>query len=215
MRHLTIDNIRALVEKLPKLEPNRRPLAYPGKRWPTRVAWFIKLATMSHNNAGHLVFKGFQTHQYIGKPNRLRALEARKFLQRARQPGAVIYDMFQATFDRNGLLAYTCQKPNKARHSAGCGAFTAYHPHIPPPHIEVVEAFIKPLYVKYIGGMRLYSQKKTLRVEELDAYYEWYQKQFNRRLRRPKPQAMSVIANEVVGAEPEGPEEAESQEVPF
>jgi hypothetical protein len=209
MKRFTIAAIKAQVEKSPKLEPCRRPLAFPGRKWPTKVAWFIQLATMYHDQHGRMAFKDHKTHQYIGKPNRLRAMEARNFLRQAKQPSMCIYDMFQATFDRGGLVAYSHQKYNRGRVAMGCGAFTAYHPHIPPPNIEIVEAFVKPLYVKYIGGMRLYSQKKTLRVEELDAYYEWYQKQFNKRLRRPKPAAMSVIANEIVGGEPlesEGPE---------
>jgi hypothetical protein len=211
MRHFTIQHIRGLLEKAPKLQADRRPLAMPGKKWPTRVAWSIKLADFSHDAHGRIEFKSFRTLEYIGKPNRLRALEARNFIRQAKKPGTLIFEMFQATFDRAGLLAYVLQKYNKQKFMHGCGAFTAYHPHIPPPQVEIVEAFVKPLHVKYVGGHRLYSQKKHLKVEELDAYYEWYLKQFRRRLRRPKPVAMSVIAGELM--DPEGqPLEAPAQE---
>jgi hypothetical protein len=181
------------------------------------VAWSITVARVRVNGRGHLLFSHHQSLNYIGKPNRLRALEARKFINKARLPGFVLYDMFQASFDKAGLLGYIIQRFNRTRYVMGCGAFTAYHPHIAPPHVEVVEAFVKPLHLKYIGGMRLYSQKKTLKVEELETYYEWYHKQFGRKLRRPKAGSMSVIANELVGAEPSEPEEPEPepQEVPF
>ena len=139
MRHYTLDYVRRLVGQAPQLQADRRPSPMPGKNWPTRVAWFIKLADLGHNPRGHLMFKNYRTHSYIGKPNRLRALEARNFLRQARQSGVVIFDMFQATFDRGGLLGYVVQKFNKAKYSMGCGAFTAYHPHIPPPAVEVIE----------------------------------------------------------------------------
>ncbi len=214
MRHYTLNYIWSLLKDRPALEPNRRPLGMPGKTWPTRVAWRIKLAQMAHDNAGHIVFSHFQTLEYIGKPNRLRALQARSFLQRASKAGLVIFDMFQASFDKGGLLAYITQSVHKARFNMGCGAFTAYHPHIPPPQVEIIEAFVKPLHLKYIGGQRLYSQKKSLRVEELDAYYEWYLKQFRKRLRRPKPGSMQVIANEVVPSAVEAETQTEFIDLP-
>jgi hypothetical protein len=219
MRYFTLQHIKRLVDKAPKLEAARRPLPMPGKLFPTRVAWYIKLVNLGHDAQGHMKFEGFQTHHYIGKPNRLRALEARNFMQKARQPGVLIFDMFQATFDRGGLLGYVTQKHNRAKQAVGCGAFTAYHPHIPPPQVEIIEAFVRPLHIKRVGGMRLYSQKKTLKVEELDAYYEWYLKQFAKKLRRPKPAPMVVEDGVVVGAQlpepPEAPEDPEFKAVPF
>lgn len=168
----------------------------------------ITLANYSHDNAGHVKLNNFRSHSYIGKPNRLRALEARNFIAQAKKPNIIVAEMFQATFDRGGLLGYITQKFGHTKFSMGCGAFTAYHPHIAPPQIEVVEAFVKPLHLKYIGGMRLYSQKKTLKADELDTYYEWYLKQFGKRLRRPKATAMQVIANELVPTGPEASTEA-------
>lgn len=189
--------------------PDRRPEAFPGKKWPIRVAWYIQVAQLGNDDAGHVLYRDIQSLSYIGKPNRYRALEARAFLQRAKRPRTFILNMFQALFDRAGLVAYNLQKMNKARIVVASGAFTAYYPH--SSQAEILETLVKPLYLKRIGGMRLFSQKKTLKVEELEAYYEWYQKQFKRRLRRPKPVALAVIAGEIVGPEQESLPEVETE----
>jgi hypothetical protein len=194
MRHITHSYIAGLVAGGPKLLADRRPKPMPGKKWPTRVAWHIRLANSTNAPDGHLIFRNVRTLNYIGKPNRYRALEARNFLAQVQKGNVMVLSMWQAEFDAGGLVAYIVWNMGHDKYQQSTGAFSAYHPH--SSQVEVAEAFIKPLHLKYIGGMRLYSQKAKLSAEAVEAYYEWYQKQFKRRLRRPKSVPTMVIAGQ-------------------
>lgn len=199
MRRLTLDYMAKLVKAMPKLALDRRPALMPGKKWPTRVAWYIQLANRKPitNSSGEVVkfqIENVRHLSYIGKPSQYRALEARKFLEQTQSSASHIVEMWQAEFDKAGLVAYRLWKGKNL--TGVSGAFWAYHPH--SPQVDIVEAFSRPLHIKYIGGMRLYSQKKRLSQEAVDAYYEWYHQQFKRRLRRPKATASAVIGGEVV-----------------
>lgn len=191
--------MQKLVEAQPKLEQNRVPAPFPGKRWPTHVAWHIEYAERRIVNPGtakvRAEFFNTRTLQYVGKPNRYRALQAWKLLQQARQGKCFLLDNWQAEFDKAGLLAYTTF-PGAI---GSCTAFFAYHPH--SAQVEIVQSFIKPLYLKYVGGMRLYSQKKKLAQDAVDAYYEWYHKHFKRKLRRPKAVPTAIVGGELVSEE--------------
>ena len=193
MRRLTLQYVENLVKQGPKLVMDRRPMPMPGRKWPTHVAWLIQLGDrhVHDDGHGHLSHKSsnVRTLSYVGKPCLYRALQARKFLKQLQGPNTILLRMWQAEFDRAGLVAYKLV-PSKT--PVSCAAFYAYHPH--STQVDVVEAFSKPVFVKYIGGMRVYSQKKKLAQEAVDAYYEWYQQNFKRRLRRPKPVASAVIA---------------------
>jgi hypothetical protein len=196
VRKLNLNYIGHLVADMPKLLPDRRPKPMPGKRWPTRVAWHIRLADYRNTPNGALRFFNHRILSYVGKPNRYRALEARNFLQQIHRKNVALLAMWQAEFDKAGLVAYQTHNWGHDKYQQASGAFAAYHPH--SSSVEIVEAFIKPLYLKYVGGMRLYSQKKKLPMEALDAYYDWYHKTFKRRLRRPKALPSMVIAGQVV-----------------
>lgn len=168
----------------------------PGKNWPTRVAWSITVAQkrlVGQNDNVHYALRNPHTLSYIGKPNRYRALEAWNCLTSVMRSAnsLALVDWWQAEFDKNGLVAY--KRPGLMQAS---GAFFAFHPH--SAQVEIVEAFTKPLHIKYVGGMRLYSQKKKLAQEAVDAYYDWYYQQFKRRLRRPRSVAHATIAGEEV-----------------
>jgi hypothetical protein len=204
MRHFTLDYLKGLVNKqlmAGKMAPNRRPLQMPGKNWPTRVAWTLHAAGIraDSNSPAGFNYHSHRRLSYVGKPSRYRALEAHKFMERAQKDGLRIVETYEMEFDRDGLLAYVykCQGHNPTADS--CGAFSAYHPHSASP--EVIGAFIKPLYLKYVGGQRLYSLKKRLQAEALDAYYVWYYQQFHKRLKRPKAQATAIIAGKPMAPE--------------
>lgn len=184
----------------PKLEPNRRPRPMPGRFWPTHVAWSLRITEYFNGVKNGLVVKSqpkIRTLTYIGKPALYRALQARKFLATKPHPNATnfVLEMWQAEFDRNGLVAYKIYmgKPFPAISS---GAFWAYHPH--STQVDIVEAFCRPVHIKYIGGMRVYSQKSRLTQEAVDAYYDWYKQQFGRRLKRPKAIPTAIIGGQQV-----------------
>lgn len=157
----------------------------PGRRWPTRVAWYIKIAQVYYKPNQPPSVRNVRVLSYIGKPNRYRALEARNFLTQITAPGWAIVEMWQAEFDRAGLVAYILQQVGKRAISGATGAFKAYHPL--SAQVEVVEAFTRPFYLKYIGGMHFYSLKKKLPMQAVLNYYDWYEQQFKKRLRKPKP----------------------------
>jgi hypothetical protein len=187
MRRLTLKYIEGLIGT--GLGVSRPPAPMPGKRWPTRVAWHLEVRQSPFG-------KGFVTTTltYIGKPNRYRALEAFKFLKQAggeHNVNTILGYCWQAEFDKNGLIAYRA-----GGDAFASPAFFAYHPH--NARVDIVEAFMKPVFVKYVGGMRLYSYKKRLTQEAVDAYYEWFHKTFKRKLRRPKAQPTAVIGGEIV-----------------
>lgn len=198
MRHLTLEYIAKLVEEAPKLKQDRAPLPMPGKLWPTRVAWHYEVAsskrvvTNPQTGAAVVRYGGRRTLSYIGKPNRYRALQAFRLMALCSQGRLFMLSSWKAAFDRGGLLAYENSKGQKA----SCPAYFAYHPH--SSQVEFANAFTKPVSLKYIGGMRLYSLKKKLSQEAVDAYYEWYFKMFKRKLRRPKSQPTAIVGGEVV-----------------
>lgn len=206
MRNLTLAYIEKLLAKgleLSKDAPPRRPQPMPGKSWPTRVAWFIEVARGVQQPTGHLLFREHRRLSYIGKPNRYRALEAHKFLTQI-PPGHYVMRMWQVEFDHGGLLAFRQMRIGQHENAKALDAFYAYHPHSPNP--EVIGAFVRPLHLKYIGGMRLYSQKRKLASDAVEAYYEWYREHFKRRLRHPKSVPSALVAGEPMEPTQSAPE---------
>lgn len=218
MKHHTLQYIDELVKAalITKTLPERRPSPMPGRNWPTRVAWVLHVAQLYAIPGKIGVWrKNHRVIRYIGKPSRYRALQVYKLLTevRNRKGNDVILGFWEAEFDKAGLVAGNVFDDVHQRFIPFFNqAFCAYHPHSSAP--EVVGAFCKPLHVKYVGGMRLYSQKRRLTADAIDAYYNWYLKQFGRRLRRPKAVANIVLDGKVVEAGtpstgvPEAPEEA-------
>ena len=201
MRHITLDCIARQIGN--KLDTTRPPVPMPGKRWPTRVAWHFEIhhRALVDRGTSNVRFQTLTTDtlSYIGKPARYRAIEAFNFLKRANpgqeasNPTTVLGQCWVAEFDREGLIAYRDRMDLEVT-----PAFLAYHPHSAKG--DIINAFVKPIFVKFIGGMRLYSHKKKLTQEDVDAYYEWFHKTFKRKLRRPKAQATAVIGGEIVEA---------------
>jgi hypothetical protein len=192
MRNYTLEYLKKLVQPMPKLAGDRRPRPMPGKKYPTHVGWYMHVASWQELPNGHIKYFQPRVLRYVGKPNRYRALEARKLLQEARKPKTLLMEMWQAEFDRDGLVAYVLYRHGKQRVQQASGAFSAYHPHSSQP--EIVEAFSKPLHLKYIGGQRLYSQKAKLSADAVEAYYEWFGKQFKKKLRRPRAIGVALVA---------------------
>jgi len=168
------------------------------------VAWFFELADRvmkkdPDSGKVHMAHVNHRTHSYIGRPNRYRALEVRKFLRAiplSPDKSTFLLRSWQAEFDKTGLTAYKIMDLSTGHAQMASPSFWAYHPH--SSEVEVVEAFSKPLFVKFIGGHRLYSQKKRLSQEAVDAFYEWYHTQFKRRLRRPKALPTAIVNGEAI-----------------
>lgn len=132
---------------------------------------------------------GRRTLRYIGKPNRYRALEAQRFLQR--QPGEVLENALEVEFDSGGIIF---SRWNGDTWSAY--VHTAYHPH--SGGLGPIDGFSRHVYPKRVGGMTLYSYKDRLSVDELDAFYAWYEKAFKRKLQRPRGKAARMAGEKAL-----------------
>lgn len=202
MRHITLEFVQKKLGTEPRVD--MRPMPMPGKKWPTRVAWSIELHTRipepgTESMPAHWKTLPSKFYTYVGKPNRYRALQLQKVLQGLSSNRWITG--FIAEFDKGGVVAEKIflpgEKPVRRVHST----FFAYHPHSADG--DIIGGFARPVHLKYIGGMRLYSEKKKLAQEAVDAYYQWYYKQFKRKLRRPKAIPTAVVGGETVEPETE------------
>lgn len=121
--------------------------------------------------------------RYVGKPNRYRALEAQRFLQR--RPNEQVTQAMEVEFDKGGLLFY---RLNGEVYFAA--PHMAYHPH--SGSLGPIDGFSRRVYNKRVGGHRLYSYKDRLSQDEVDAFYQWWEKSFKKRLKRPKGRALAM-----------------------
>lgn len=121
--------------------------------------------------------------RYVGKPNRYRALQAQRFLHRARNEQLV--QSMEVEFDKGGLIFY---RLNGETYTAN--VHTAYHPH--SGSLGPIDGFSRRVYSKRVGGHTLYSYKDKLSQDEVDAFYQWFEKSFKKRLRRPKGKALAM-----------------------
>lgn len=207
MRHITWNFAKALYKEHSNttLAMKRPPQPMPGRSTPTRIAWMIAIGhgsevttTVNPNWSPNsdspelikrLVPKTVSTHCYVGKPTKYRALEALKLL-RANKLQRHVHKFWLIEFDAGGVLAFVQQDKTGRKLSWNSFAYTAYHPHA--AGADIAQSFAKPYFLKRVGGLSVYSHARKLSVEKLDAYYEWYEKTFGKRLRRPKQKAQEI-----------------------
>lgn len=216
MKHLTFNEALKLYYGAldGKVDPKRKPNPFPGRGTPTRVAYSITVGYAKRPktiqnpkwDGEHgpqyilaMVPTKFHKLQYVGKPNRYRALEALRWLSRK-----TVVRHWQIEFDRSGVVAMKQVKGTKVRDATSL-AYVAYHPH--SSNIDIVGSFAKPVYVKRIGRMSVYSNAKKLSIEKVEAFYDWYEKSFGRKLRKPKQKPLETGTIE--------PPEPELEEIPF
>lgn len=167
------------------------PKPFPGRRSPVRVAWSIVMNLAPPSKKANRYARQVPVLRhlgYIGKPNRLRALQAMKFAKTGQ-----LVQLFSAEFDKGGLISWRITDPRQLEaHTLSVMAhrFFAYHPQ--GTHTCPIMVYAKPNYVKRVGGLTLYSYQKRLTVEQLDQFYEWYFKTFGKKLRRPKQTPMEL-----------------------
>jgi hypothetical protein len=128
--------------------------------------------------------------RYVGKPNRYRAMEAQRFLRRGEHEQLIF--LMEAEFDREGIIYSRLGGEVYKAH-----AHTAYHPH--SGTLGPIEGFGQKFYTKRIGGQTIYSYKNKLSQDEVELYYQWWEKAFKKKLRRPKGKA-SAMKEPVEGA---------------
>jgi hypothetical protein len=121
--------------------------------------------------------------RYVGKPNRYRAMEAQRFLRRGEHEQLTF--LMEAEFDREGIIYSRLGGEVYKAH-----AHTAYHPH--SGTLGPIEGFGQKFYTKRIGGQTIYSYKNKLSQDEVELYYQWWEKAFKKRLRRPKGRASAM-----------------------
>lgn len=188
------------------------PKPFPGRQWPTRVAWSFVLQKSQEGLADIVadlaearqrvdprplpeiindpaIQEVIRKHRrkrflsYIGKPNRYRAIEAQHFLRRS--PGERVLYALEVEFDRGGIIYSRIN--GEIYHDK---VYTAYHPH--SGTLGPVDGFSRKAHIKRIGGLPLYSFKERLSQEELEMYYLWFEKSFKKKLRRPKGRALGM-----------------------
>lgn len=191
---LSLSSIKMLLEFPPVLEKPMPPAPFPGRRFPTRVAWVFNAQgtkQIPHPTVpGAYALQVFnQKFQYIGKPNRLRARAAANFLQQHK--GEITYYL-EAEFDRTGIVASRHKFPDmKAPASAVSARYWVYHPQAAQTP-AIVDCFTHPQFMKRLGGFTVYSFNRKLEIEKVDQFYEWYSKTFGKRLRRPKGKPLEI-----------------------
>jgi hypothetical protein len=204
VRHITFNDASRLYDEAADrgISNMRIPQPFPGRTSPTRVAWRIeigegikavKLPNPNYDGSEgtpQLIMKvisagRIHVHTYVGKPNRYRALEALRLLA---QPGLMSF--WAMEFDIAGVLGYYGVSETKKRFAANNLAYIAYHPH--SAAVAIIQSFAKPLYLKRIGGLTVYSHARKLTMERLDAYYDWYKNSFGKALKRPKQKALEL-----------------------
>lgn len=199
------------------------PTPFPGKRFPTRVAWEFefrsneeavrdqaaRLVNRRVRDTGRAVIevlrdpdvrqlanqRRVRRFSYIGKPNRYRALQAQRFLQR--RAGEQLVSRLEVEFDAGGIL-YSNTTEQGAQYG---NAHVAYHPH--SKGLGPIDCFAQPVHRKRVGGLTLYSYKKVMAQDEIDSFYVWYERTFKRKLKRPKGKAAAMAEAPNPGAKPE------------
>lgn len=188
------------------------PTPFPGKRFPTRVAWEFefrsndeavrdqvsRLVNRRVRDTGRAVIEVLRDPdvralanqrrtrrlRYIGKPNRYRALQAQRFLQR--RPGEQLVSRLEVEFDAGGILYSNTLEQGMLYGNA----HVAYHPH--SKGLGPIDCFAQAVHRKRVGGLTLYSYKKVMAQDEIDSFYVWFEKTFKRKLKRPKGKAAAM-----------------------
>lgn len=205
MKHITMQHVAKTFAG--PVDPKRAPMPFPGRNTPTRIAYVIEtgyervVKTTSNPNytpdgvhgaplAKAVGWARHEVHKYIGKPNRLRAIEALKI---ASLPN--VTRMWQVEYDRGGPLAWVRFDGGKRLTHAG-NAYVAYHPH--SSGIDILQSFAKFVHIKRIAKMSVYSHARRLTQEQLDAYYTWYEATFAKKLKRPRQKPLQVSSSRTV-----------------
>lgn len=203
MKNFTLDWVRRQVTATP--DNKRLPQPFPGRRNPTRLAWgysgvIMPLKELDHSlsiELGRPVYKNTSTTpipfaiHYNGKPNAYRCREFQKFALGLGAKNLKFHENWIIEYDLGGVLAIQ-QFDGKQWRNQSTSAYFAYHPQDAAG--DIVGAFLKPLHMKRLGRLPLYSHTKTLSLDKIDQYYSWFEQTFKKRLRRPK-QAPMVIEN--------------------
>jgi hypothetical protein len=196
VRHLTLDVAKKLLSI--QQTQKRLPKPFPGDA-PTRVAWHIEVApkivvrkqyVINGENLPEVTFKKHsegrhEVLNYVGKPSVYRSLEAANFF---REPPGEVHVYWAVEFDRAGPLALVVTHPGKNPVTACVNAYWAFHPQSASG--QVWDAYTRRFFLKRIGRLPTYSYQQKLSQEKIDAFYAWYEKVFERKLKRPKQKPM-------------------------
>lgn len=182
----------------------RPPNPFPGKYNPVRIAWqLLYVPSISETTVipgtdgdGRKIYRRVPVPAskvlqefYIGKPNRIRIRGMHNKFRQLRKEGRVV-SMVVLEFDKSGTIARQIWNGEALPAPTTSYAYIAFHPQICGNNI--LEEYTGKTFVKRIGRLPLYSHLKTLTVERIDAYYAWYEKTFQKRLRRPKAPPMHI-----------------------
>jgi hypothetical protein len=204
LRHFTVDSMQRQLGCMPPT--GRRPRPFPG-RWPTRIAWdatirpylHTRIIKQFHPNEPSLLVNVKKTAiygpavrlRYCGKPNLYRAKELLSLLQ---QSQSKILDFWALEFDAGGLLGYELGGARDIGNMPPLAydkAYSAYHPQASTV-FSILGAWSRRVYLKRIGRFPTYSLHQKLSQEKVEAFYQWFEKSFEKRLRRPKQKPMLV-----------------------
>jgi len=200
---LTISRINRLLEESQltgaplKAVP---PHPYPGKRFPTRVAFrfFAQRAKAVMQPDGHMKTEIVNVEfEYVGKPNKLRAEQANAFI---RKWGPYIRQHIEVEYDQAGLIAYKWRHLGADHTSVMVSPrYYVYHPQANST-LSILEGFRHEQFMKRLGGFSVYSFQKKLPIEQVDNFYGWYKQVFGKQLRRPKGKPLAQSSAEALSS---------------
>lgn len=171
MRHFTVE----YVSKLGIFTQGRSPAPFPGE-FPTRIAWRFR-AVGRGKEAGK-----FFDEEYLGKPNglavcRLRNLEAR-FAAKGWRPNIETWE-----FDRKVVILRSFFNPVMGLDEVTAveTLMAAYHPW--QAFGRRLDHFLPEIFIKNIGGFRVYATTKMLKTEFITSYKAWMLNNIGKRLK--------------------------------
>lgn len=191
MRRLTFESMERLVQEWKRV--NSPPKPFPGRRTPTRIGWRVDTRTYKlqaiKGKIQPVADKNF-TSTYFGKPCKYRALELlQKMTEINRKPRIQILRYWTAEFDKSGVIAWRQWGYDKEVSQWNGASYFAYHPQV-TSFTDCGAPWLKPVFVKRIGGLSVYSHQKKLSMDQIDKFYGWYEATFKKKLRRPKSQPL-------------------------
>lgn len=156
-------------------EAARNPAPFPGA-WPTRMAWAV-YGDRSDKDGGEL------RENYIGKPsaeqiNRFHRLKEQMSGEKFRRSLAYCWE-----FDRRNLVLDSLWDGGEMIYPVVHSnlLWNAYHPW---NNLEgSLQYFQKAVFLKTIGGFRVYSPLKTLPLEHVANFRLWMQQNLGKQLR--------------------------------
>lgn len=231
MKNISLDDISLSVQALAyaqaglPIQPAKGhlfPLAtaphpFPGKKYPTRVAWSITVNCLEplppqprrpdnydpDSLAGREYDRAMDLWgQLVGRMNdgaipRKYERQVISYIGKPNRYRSIEANKIVASDLIQVCLRWECEFDTKGilRYSANgfpdqrSQVLYAYHPYGIIP--SIIQNFTHKLYKKRLGGRYVYNYKKRFQSDQIDEYYRWYEATFGIKLKRPRQKPMT------------------------